>query len=961
MEITPGASIGIHCGHDLSKCPGTKDDYGRRLGLLYPFPTGGGQLKRIVPLVAVAFLAMVSAAPRSAGDSSPPATGAAAGDHRDWKLVYTRQPRATKPIPGTPIEEAANWQHASDVARINGGIAEADVVLDDLNGHVKVIYDCTTSEEICVAQEARVSPDGTKIVYSVGEGGRLTEVQYQGIKLGVYDIPGLHSARLWVYDLTTGTNTPIPHHPPGVIDRQPEWLNNGKIVFVSNRGNTYPFKFPWSVHDGYDQFGRRRCFNPPACLSQDYGYSPAGRSMQLWTMNIDGTEARDISPHENMALAPTVMTNGDIVYSCWNAHENKTFDAYTPRAGTVLNKWWLCRTDGNGADTTVILNGHKTSTLKTAEWLGPLKRRGEGRSELRALRSAAEIFKNKLAITNYYRGNHVGSMGIIFGLDYDDPHVEGCSLETCQSNPYRLNNWPGSGRYVPSSLVALTPYGTDQDIDVRLDARGRAMGKAGYPAPLPDTDTEFMITHGRGSCYSVTPLKEANRAAMGGEPTCQKAIYKVKVPMVTDPFDTRQMEFMAGGPEWQVFDARAIATYQSLHGQPLPDQPEPLDTDAACYLQVVDARKAELYPSARHYNWHTNLFEQCAFQGCAVDTEDPDFHAKNIAALTIRLPEMWDMTWSGKNKAEFASVVNSMGHKSIATLGFQPLEKDGSVKMRVPCETPLMMVGTDANGMEIAHDAMLHSLRRGETRTCHGCHDGHSEERAAQLGKSAAERFKNTIAYNTNPPMPQATPPITFADVEPILLRRCSGCHKEMKPKNSKGLLYSMVAQDYQQFDWPNSRLQIGHGEHNKIVNVRIRKGGRGYEPGDRIVFPPGGAAGVVSTAGPRGQITGIRLTAPGDGYPPFLRVSVDSEVGTGAKLVATTDRLYLGRPYTSKWVAKFARDSLLYWKCMGSRQDGRTDDQYQGDIDFGPAHASSATPEECRVIGQWIDTGIQK
>jgi len=914
-------------------------------------------LKKFMLSLALSIPVLASAGVRAAAEASP----VSAGEQRAWKLVYTRQPRATQRIPGSPIEDAANWQHASDVARINGGLAEADVVLDDLNGNVKVIYDCTTSKEICVAQEARVSPDGTKIVYSVGEGGRLVEVEYHGTRLGIYEIPGLLSARLWVYDLTTGENKPIPHYPGGFIDRQPEWLDNERIVFSSNRGNTYPFKFPWSVHDGYDQFGRRRCFNPPACLSQDYGYSTAGRSMQLWTMNIDGTEPRNITPHENMALAPTVMTNGDILYSCWNAHENKTFDAYTPRAGTVLNKWWLCRTDGNGADTTVILNGHKSSTLKTAEWLAPLRRRGEGRSELKALRSVAEIFKNKLAVTNYYRGNHVGSMGIIYGMDYGDPHVEGCSRERCQADPYQRNDWPGSGRYVPSSLVALTPYGTDQDIDVRLDAKGRALGKAGYPAPLPDTDSEYLVTHGRGSCYEVTPVEQANRAAMGGEPTCQKAIYKVKVPMVTNPFDDKQMEFMAGGPRWHAFDARAIATFQQLHGQPLPDKPAPLDPEAGCYLQVVDARAAELYPSARDYDWRTHLFEQCAFQGCAVNTENEDFHRDNMAALTVRLPEMWDMTWSGENKAEFESVINNMGHKSIATLGSQPLEKDGSVKMRVPCETPLLMVGTDANGVEIAHDAMLHSLREGETRTCHGCHDGHSEERAEQLGKSAVERFASTIAAKTSPAMPQRTPPVTFADVEPILIERCSGCHRDMKPQRTKGLLYSMVAQDYQQFDWPTARFQLGHGERDQIMNVQIRQGGRGYAEGERIKFPPGGAAGTVSAVGPRGEIRAIHLTAPGNGYPAPLQVRVKSRNGKGAVLQATTERLYLGRPYNSKWVARFARDSLLYWKCMGKRMDGRTDDQYHNDIDFGPDHVSGATPGECRTIGEWIDTGIQK
>ena len=68
-----------------------------------------------------------------------------------------------------------------------------------------------------------------------------------------------------------------------------------------------------------------------------------------------------------------------------------------------------------------------------------------------------------------------------------------------------------------------------------------------------------------------------------------------------------------------------------------------------------------------------------------------------------------------------------------------------------------------------------------------------------------------------------------------------------------------------------------------------------------------------------------------------------------------------LPRPYTSKWVAKMARDSLLYWKCMGERMDGRTDQQYGDDIDFGPAHAGADDKAVCHAIGQWIDQGIQR
>jgi len=65
-------------------------------------------------------------------------------------------------------------------------------------------------------------------------------------------------------------------------------------------------------------------------------------------------------------------------------------------------------------------------------------------------------------------------------------------------------------------------------------------------------------------------------------------------------------------------------------------------------------------------------------------------------------------------------------------------------------------------------------------------------------------------------------------------------------------------------------------------------------------------------------------------------------------------------RPYTSKWVAKFGRDSLLYWKCINERTDGRLDSQYDNDIDFGASHPTTASAQECRLIGQWIDTGMQ-
>ena len=79
------------------------------------------------------------------------------------------------------------------------------------------------------------------------------------------------------------------------------------------------------------------------------------------------------------------------------------------------------------------------------------------------------------------------------------------------------------------------------------------------------------------------------------------------------------------------------------------------------------------------------------------------------------------------------------------------------MKMQVPCETPIIMTGTDADGMAIAHDAMLALAAGGG--------DAHLPRLSRRpLGGArrrveapAAERFAATLAARTNPPLPRAS------------------------------------------------------------------------------------------------------------------------------------------------------------------------------------------------------------
>ena len=609
----------------------------------------------------------------------------------DPKLVYTRQPRHTTPV--EILGDASNWQHVTDVGRVYDQ-SEADVVLDNLHGNVEVIHDCTTTVEICAAQEAKVSPDGSSIVYSVATGSQTYPVKAFGGPLTDLEDFTATSAELWLYVVSTKTKTRLT---AGHMDRMPEWCGNDCLVFASDRAGVY------------------------APLGEAGNYYPF-KSLQLYTAKLSGvslTDIKNITPHEQFIMNPLVATNGDICYSSWQGFGDRG-TGHSPR-----NMWWISCVDANGANGVVELGAHGSPYIKTTaylnDWVDPA-RRGEGVTAFRALRPVAEIHKGYFAVSNYYRSNSGGANGMVFG--WERIPVEGVSILNNFFERDGVDARLGSARYVPSTLRSLTPYGTDQDTDPRFHNDGRAAGRAGYASPWPGDGAEWLYTNARGWCYEAALPELANRDAMGGEPPCKKEIRLATVPVVTNPFDLSQSEVIAcPEDEWQCWDARAVVPYQELYGQPVPEKPNSLAMGQS-FLQVVDARAAELAP-------FPNATEQdkISFQGNA----DPDYSGR-VTGFRIELVELWD------------TLPDRDGFKSRTHYKTALLEADGSVQVEVPCETPFLMSGVDAGGVVVAQDNMTHSLQCGETRTCHGCHDGHSEERAAEFTQSAAQRFKDTIS-----------------------------------------------------------------------------------------------------------------------------------------------------------------------------------------------------------------------
>jgi hypothetical protein len=639
----------------------------------------------------------------------PPADG--------WPLVYSRHDRdqTIREYGGT----ADNWQHVADVGRVNGQIAESDLVIDYRNGTIDIIEDCTKDKQrLCVAHEAAVSPDGRKIAYSLGFGQTEWPVKVMnGPWTDLVDV-NMTVAEIWVYDIETKAKTRLT---TGSIDRGPTWASNNVLMFTSDRDKLYP-------NLGYIE----------------YPYYTIAAT-RLYRMNADGTGVVNLTPHEQLVMDPTVMSNGEACFTAWNGFGIRG-TGYSPR-----NMWWTMCVDSNGfGPMSGELAAHGSAVIDTRRHIDPVNvQSGEGGTTFRALRPVSEIAPGKRCAGNYYRSNSTGALGMILCWE-DNGEAEGARVANdVPAYLYRSQD-DYSGRYVPSTLYQATSYGQDQDLNdprfkVLPDGSRKPAGRAGWAAPHPDY--EFMFTHARGHCYEHAFMEKTvvGGAYLNGEPSCKKEIRGAKVANVTDPFDPAQSEVIACGElEYQCWDAHVIAPYEVMFGMETPPIAEPhVPVGSVGILQVVDFTQAE---SGKIPGLANNEKVDCQFQGCFRDGKPPTLND----IFQIKQVELWN-TRPEQGRS---------GYRREWPIVWALPETDGSIKIEVPCEKPFLMSALEGGtGEVIADDMMPHSVRCGEVRTCFGCHDGHSEKRFEELGGDAVAAFNQTIAagkppQNSNQPAP---------------------------------------------------------------------------------------------------------------------------------------------------------------------------------------------------------------
>jgi hypothetical protein len=117
-------------------------------------------------------------------------------------------------------------------------------------------------------------------------------------------------------------------------------------------------------------------------------------------------------------------------------------------------------------------------------------------------------------------------------------------------------------------------------------------------------------------------------------------------------------------------------------------------------------------------------------------------------------------------------------------LGTVPVEADGSAHFRLPADTAVFFQALDDRHREVRRMRSFLSFQPGEQRSCNGCHETRGIAPASGHVPTAGTREPSPLE-----PAPWGDRAVSFLrDVQPVLDRKCVGCHAGLTPPNGVDL-----------------------------------------------------------------------------------------------------------------------------------------------------------------------------
>ena len=519
-------------------------------------------------------------------------------------------------------------------------------------------------------KDLSVSFDGTRLLFAVRA----------SILAGVDD-KDLETWNIWEYEFVTGALRRVINDQ-GLAesghDRFPQYLPDGRIVFSSTR---HVKTAEVLVDEGRGQF----------TVFEESRSEPA---FVLHVMNEDGTDIQQISFNPSHDLSPTVMSNGQIVFTRWDQ----------ARGYDELNLYRI-NPDGTGLELLYGANSHFTGTGDNyVEFLQP--REAPDGKLITIIRPRVGTNRGgqmiAIDVQNFVENSQaVGLIGGVAGPAQRAASVNEVNTEPGPSIGGRYASafplWDGTSRILVSWAQCLGFDANDQ-----AQACGLVGPKQGIqPDPSygvwlydPDANKQSVIVPPEMGVW-VTEV-------VAGEPRPQPALVYDSVGNLS-PYP----QLAEGG--WGILNIRSVYDVDGV--------------DTAGVSGIRALADPLLTASSQRPARFLRILKL---------TTIPDNSVRNVSPAAF-------------------GITTRFGMREI--LGYAPIEPDGSVRVRVPANVPLSIEVLDEKGRRLsqsAHDNWL-QVMPGTEVSCNGCHDrdsGLSHGRidafpSAYLGATDGASFQN--------------------------------------------------------------------------------------------------------------------------------------------------------------------------------------------------------------------------
>jgi Hydrazine synthase alpha subunit middle domain len=618
--------------------------------------------------------------------SSGHAPGVAGGETltpgiTNYPLAYIKRPAP----PAVPTKAAPDINVLDLITSTTGGDLYVRNQANAAGAEVNVTKPITQGKGD--VRDLDVSPDGTKLVFSL----RLP-LDPQQDNTAVTQ-PNWH---IYQYDATTQVVTQLTNDDiTAGHDVGAHYLPDGRIVFASTRQLATQSIL---LNEGRPQYQAVTNNGPEEQAI-----------FLLHVMNADGTLMHQISFNTNHDFAPSVLNNGQIVFSRWELVN-----------GTNQISLYRANPDGTGLELFYGANSHATGANLA----------GSNDNVIQFLDARQRADGILLAIVRPFLGTQLG--GDIVQINAADfveihqPAAPGTAVGTAQSSATTLG---------VSTDANMPSYG----------------GRFASAYPLYDGTNRMLVSWSPCLVLDTTVTPAATNICTSANTS------GAKVQQAPPQYTLWIYDFDAGtlGPVLSADPGMMIVEPVILQARKPASTDIPDSTPATTAAQDMATNGVGLLNISSVYDFggadiaQPNIVTQA-------DPTQASFYQRPYRFIRIqKAVEIPGKAVRKIDNSAFGPLGRAQGMREI--LGYAPIQPDGSVQIQVPANVPFTIDIVDANArrvIPVQHASWL-QLLPGETKSCNGCH---STAATASHGRSGLTNAVNLGAPTTGSPFPNTNP-----------------------------------------------------------------------------------------------------------------------------------------------------------------------------------------------------------